>query len=116
MGIVLPEGVLNNSALQRVREYVEGKAKIINITSIPQDVFIASGATVKPSLLFLKKFTEEEASQYDAIVIEIKDEVTKKYEPEFTAIEEKLNEANEVYKVDKNKNVFKVARKKLCRY
>ncbi|MBI5204246.1 MAG: N-6 DNA methylase, partial [Nitrospirae bacterium] len=60
MGIVLPEGVLNTTKLQKVRDYVEGRAKIINITSIPQDVFIASGATIKPSLLFFKKFTEEE--------------------------------------------------------
>ena len=54
---VLPEGVLNNAKqMVTVRDYFEGKAKLINITSIPQDVFIASGATVKPSLLFLKKF------------------------------------------------------------
>jgi type I restriction enzyme M protein len=73
MGIVLPEGVLNNTKLQKVRDFVESKAKIINITSIPQDVFIASGATVKPSLLFFKKFTEEEAKQYK----KIKEEATK---------------------------------------
>ena len=60
MAIVLPEGVLNNPNLQKARDFVEGKAKIILIVSIPQDVFIASGATVKPSLLFFKKFTEEE--------------------------------------------------------
>lgn len=51
MGMVLPEGVLNNKNLQAVREYFEGKAKIILICSIPQDVFIAAGATVKPSLV-----------------------------------------------------------------
>lgn len=67
MAIVLPEGVLNNTKLQKVRDYVEGKAKIINITSIPQDVFIASGATVKPSLLFFKKFTEDEERKYNQI-------------------------------------------------
>lgn len=61
LGIVLPEGVLNNSNLDKIREFVEGKAKIVLITSIPQDVFIASGATVKPSLMFFKKFTEKEA-------------------------------------------------------
>lgn len=60
MGIVLPEGVMNNVALKKVREYIEGKAKIINITSIPQDVFIASGATIKPSILFLQKLTDHE--------------------------------------------------------
>lgn len=53
MGMVLPEGVLNNKNLQAVREYFEGKAKIILICSIPQDVFIAAGATVKPKPLFL---------------------------------------------------------------
>lgn len=35
MGMVLPEGVLNNKNLQTVREYFEGKAKIILICSIP---------------------------------------------------------------------------------
>ena len=34
MGMVLPEGVLNNKNLQAVREYFEGKAKIILICSI----------------------------------------------------------------------------------
>ncbi|HEY8657864.1 MAG TPA: N-6 DNA methylase [Hanamia sp.] len=82
MGIVLPEGVLNTSSLQKVREFVEGKAKIINITSIPQDVFIASGATVKPSLLFLKKFTEKEAFLYKKITDEAIAEVDKKYKPQ----------------------------------
>ena len=64
MGMVLPEGVLNTSKLAKVREYFEGRAKIILICSIPQDVFIAAGATVKPSLVFLKRFTEEEEKQY----------------------------------------------------
>jgi len=64
MGIVLPEGVLNNKQLQVVREYFEGRAKLLLICSIPQDVFIAAGATVKPSLVFMKKFTEEEEKQY----------------------------------------------------
>ena len=64
MGMVLPEGVLNTSNLQKVREYFEGHAKIILICSIPQDVFIAAGATVKPSLVFFKRFTEEEEKQY----------------------------------------------------
>jgi type I restriction enzyme M protein len=68
LGIVLPEGVLNNTNLQKIRDYVEGVAKIVLITSIPQDVFIASGATVKPSLLFFKKFTEEEAEKYSFII------------------------------------------------
>lgn len=67
LGIVLPDGVLNGANLQKCRDFVEGKAKILMITSIPQDVFVAVGATVKPSLLFFKKFTEEEEQQYSQI-------------------------------------------------
>lgn len=90
MGIVLPEGVLNNSNLQKVREFVESKAKILLIVSIPQDVFIASGATVKPSLLFFKKFTEEEASQNENIRANATKKVDSKYSDELTSIEELL--------------------------
>jgi type I restriction enzyme M protein len=90
MGIVLPEGVLNTSKLQKVRDYVESKAKIINITSIPQDVFIASGATVKPSLLFFKKFTEEEVYKYNKITFETTKSVNSKYKTERANLEEQL--------------------------
>ena len=81
MGIVLPEGLLNNTNLQKIREYVESKAKIILITSIPQDVFIASGATVKPSLLFFKKFTEVEAKEWQQIADQAKKDIEEKYKP-----------------------------------
>lgn len=74
MGMVLPEGVLNTSNLAKVREYFEGRAKIILICSIPQDVFIAAGATVKPSLVFFKRFTEEEEKQYSECVKQAQDE------------------------------------------
>ena len=90
MGIVLPEGVLNNSNLQKVRDYVESKAKILLIVSIPQDVFIASGATVKPSLLFFKKFTEEEALQYASIKSKATITIEAKYAEEVANIQQKL--------------------------
>lgn len=91
MGIVLPEGVLNGTNIQKAREFVEGKAKILLIVSIPQDVFIASGATVKPSLLFFKKFTEEEASEYENIRAEATNNVDLKYSKELAIIEEQLS-------------------------
>ena len=90
MGIVLPEGVLNNSNLQKVREFVESKAKILLIVSIPQDVFIASGATVKPSLLFFKKFTEKEAEEYEKIKTDATERFDAKYADELSSIEEQL--------------------------
>ena len=90
MGIVLPEGVLNNTNLQKVRDFVESKAKILLIVSIPQDVFMAAGATVKPSLLFFKKFTENEAEEYNRIYIQVSHEVEAKYDEEMTDIDAKL--------------------------
>lgn len=87
MGIVLPEGVLNNTQLQNVRDYVETRAKILLIVSIPQDVFIASGATVKPSLLFFRKFTESEAVEYQQICDQANAEMQTKYADELAALD-----------------------------
>lgn len=91
MGIVLPEGVLNGSALQKVRDFFESSAKILLITSIPQDVFVASGANIKPSLLFFKKFTKEEQQQYNDIVNQVKKEIDEKYKIEILEIDNQLS-------------------------
>jgi len=91
MGIVLPEGTLNNDNLQRVREYVEGRAKIILIVSIPQDVFMASGAMVKPSLMFFKKFTKEEEMEYADISSQARAELYNEYKEELDNIAEQLS-------------------------
>lgn len=104
MGIVLPEGVLNNSALQKIRDFVESKAKILLITSIPQDVFIASGATVKPSLLFFKKFTEDEAKQWETTMINSLKAVKKIYLPEIKILKDKI----ELAKNTEEKKTFNV--------
>lgn len=91
MGIVLPEGVLNNTNLQKVRDFVESKAKIILITSIPQDVFMKSGATVKPSLLFFKKFTDEEAATWRKVTAKAKKDIDLKYASQLNLIKSKLD-------------------------
>lgn len=64
-GIVLPEGVLDNTALDRVRRFIEKQARILNITSIPADVFLSSGANIKPSLIFIQKYNENETPEED---------------------------------------------------
>lgn len=97
MGIVLPEGVLNGSALQKVRDFFESSAKILLITSIPQDVFVASGANIKPSLLFFKKFTKEEAKQYNDIVNQVKKEIDEKYKIEILEIDNQLSNDKKAY-------------------
>lgn len=100
MGVVLPEGVLNNSQLQNVREYFEWRAKIILIVSIPQDVFMAAGATVKPSLLFLKKFTKEETETYERISKQAETEVNESHKVEKDSLEKMLKSGSKEEKVN----------------
>lgn len=61
--LVLPDGVLDNVQFKKVRSFIESQAKILNITSIPYDVFLSSGANIKPSLVFLQKYKEGEGKE-----------------------------------------------------
>jgi len=92
MGVVLPEGILNNPSLQYVRTYCEDRARIRAVVSLPPETFNSAGATVKCSLLFLQKFTREDKAQYDTIKGETKREVEEKYAPEIKAETEQLNQ------------------------
>lgn len=60
MAIVLPDGILTNSSLQYVRDYIMSKFKINAVVSIPQFSFSHFGAGVKASLLFLQKKQRED--------------------------------------------------------
>ena len=112
MGMVLPEGVLNTSNLQKIREYFEGKAKIILICSIPQDVFIAAGATVKPSLVFFKRFTEEEELKYFGAKTKAESEIRAKYTDEINNL--KITIETEKAKKLKVKAVIVMAQRRLA--
>ncbi|MBK1674709.1 restriction endonuclease subunit M [Ectothiorhodospira shaposhnikovii] len=66
MGIVLPDGNLNNPSLAWLRRWAEGRAKLLAVVSLPEETFRSSNATVKASLVFLRKFTDEETAQWEA--------------------------------------------------
>jgi type I restriction enzyme M protein len=85
LGIVLPEGIFNNPSLAYVREYCEDRAFIRAVVSLPQETFYSAGASVKASLLFLQKFTEEQAADYQARRESAVTEVEEKYAPEIEA-------------------------------
>jgi len=55
MGIVLPDGVLNNPTWDYVRAYIKDKAHIIAVVSLPEETFIPFGSYQKASILFLRK-------------------------------------------------------------
>jgi type I restriction enzyme M protein len=57
--IVLPQGIFNNSNEKYVRKFVTGKARIIAVVGLHGNSFKPHTGT-KTSLLFLKKYEEEE--------------------------------------------------------
>lgn len=63
LAIVIPDGILTNSSLQYVRDGIEEKYRIAAVVSMPQTAFQATGAGVKSSVLFLKKYTAQTTEQ-----------------------------------------------------
>ena len=82
LGIVLPEGVFNNPSLSYARQFAEDRAYISAIVSLPQETFISTGATVKTSLLFMRKFTDKERKKWLATIEKHKTEVRKEQDAE----------------------------------
>lgn len=66
MGIVLPDGNLNNPSLTWLRRWCEGKARILGVVSLPEETFSSAKATVKASLVFLRRFTEADETAWEA--------------------------------------------------
>jgi type I restriction enzyme M protein len=65
IAIVLPDGILTNSSLQYVRNFLMDKSQILAVVSLPQFAFTHFGAGVKSSLVFLrKKKDNEKAGDY----------------------------------------------------
>ena len=89
LGIVLPEGVLNNPSLQYVRDFCEDRARLLAVVSLPQETFLSTGATVKASLVFVRMHTEAEKAAYDATYAKARKEVEKAHAP---ALAERLAE------------------------
>ena len=87
LGIVLPEGIFNNPSLSYVRMFVEDQAYISAIVSLPPETFFSSGASVKASLLFLRKFTNSEQSLYNSIKADVEEKVKEKYKDEIKQME-----------------------------
>ncbi len=86
LAIVLPDGILTNSSLQYVRNYIEQHFQILAVVSLPQTAFTHYGAGVKPSILFLRKFSQQEYSLYQANI----NRITEKNEAVYTPVVEEL--------------------------
>ncbi len=73
--IVVPDGILTNSSAQFVRDWIQEHFRILAVISIPQFAFAHTGAGVKSSLLFLKKWDEKTAQRNREIYAEIQSEL-----------------------------------------
>ncbi len=60
LAVVLPDGILTNSSLQYVRDFIMERTQILGIVSLPQGAFAYYGSGIKASLVFLRKIKESE--------------------------------------------------------
>jgi type I restriction enzyme M protein len=62
----MPDGNLNNPSLGWLRRWAEGKAKLLAVVSLPEETFKWAEASVKASMVFLRKFSAEEEAAWEA--------------------------------------------------
>lgn len=65
LGIVLPNGNLNASSQAWLRRWAEGKALLRAVVALPPETFKYSGASVTASVVFMDKFTEDDAQRWE---------------------------------------------------
>lgn len=97
LGIVLPEGILNNPSLAYVRQFCEERAYIKAVVSLPQDTFKSAKAQVKPSLVFMQKFTDADRERYQEAWLEAQqraaEELPKEEKHELSSLVKNLEQA-----------------------
>lgn len=116
LGIVLPEGIFNNPSLAYVRQFTEDRARLLAVVSLPQETFVASGASVKCSLLFLQKFTKAQAAEYAALHKAAQAEVAAHHAPALQAERQRLADAIATAKKAKDAVAQKALKAELAAY
>jgi type I restriction enzyme M protein len=116
LGIVLPEGIFNNPSLAYVREFCEDRARILAVVSLPQETFMSSGASVKASLLFVHKFTEDEQADFNAKQAAARTAIEARHAGEIAAETARLEAAIKATKAAKNAAGRKAAQSELHSY
>jgi type I restriction enzyme M protein len=65
LGIILPNGNLNASSQAWLRRWAEGKAFLRAVVALPPETFKFSGASVTASVVFMRKFTEDDTQRWE---------------------------------------------------
>jgi type I restriction enzyme M protein len=66
--IVLPDGILTNSSMQYVRDFILEKFQLLAVVSLPQAAFAHFGAGVKASVIFVRKRGYDETPSDDEAI------------------------------------------------
>jgi type I restriction enzyme M protein len=66
LGIVLPDGMLQNKNMVFVRKWLQDVAEVKAVISLPIETFAPFGAAVKTSLCFFQKAAERETPDPEA--------------------------------------------------
>lgn len=111
LAIVIPDSILTNSSMQYVRTEIEERFRIIAVVSLPQFTFSANKANVKPSVMFLQKYSSEETDRIISIKQRVQTYVWKNptAETEIRKLQKecdakiRLLPRNDSYKVEKAK-------------
>lgn len=80
LSVVIPDGILTNSSLQYVRDAIEDWYRIVSVVSMPQTAFSATGAGVKSSVMFLRKYEENHTQLLQNKKIEIQNQLLAKFQ------------------------------------
>lgn len=71
LAMVIPDGILTNSSLQYVRDWLEEHFRIVAVVSLPQTAFTAKGAGVKSSVIFLQKYDDKTTAAIQRTKVEL---------------------------------------------
>ncbi len=66
--VVLPDGILTNSSLQGVRHWLLNHFQLLAVVSLPQSAFSHYDASVKASIVFLRRLAEGETVSNDQAI------------------------------------------------
>jgi type I restriction enzyme M protein len=96
LAVVVPDGILTNSSLQYVRSMIEDRFRIVAVVSLPQTAFMATGAGVKSSVMFLKKSSPKLTEMLQNKVAEIQEDIKEQF---------KYNDQVEKWEEEKSKRI-----------
>ncbi|EOC7418735.1 N-6 DNA methylase [Campylobacter upsaliensis] len=87
---VLPDGILTNSSLQNVRDYLLERFYLLASFSLPQHTFSNYGAGVKSSILVLKKKGKKAIKAFLDKKEAIQNAITQKHKDEILSLRDEL--------------------------